>query len=271
MNLGGRIKVALERAGMNAPEACRRAEVPLQSVNALMRRDSRRSEFTDKLLSVIPDSVVNKDWVRTGRGSPDPIDRSAQPACSNVTPIRAQQADGSSTEPARQIARSNGTADDASIRSGEHQGKLHQVQWVSVPRLTVPPRRTQGADIASVKPKLLTDEVQAFRSDWIIDGQLSSINLAWSRIEDESMEPMVFERDCYVVDTSQTTIVDGKTYSVCFDGVEGLRRCFRLPGGGLRLIANNTARFPQIDLNAELAKTVEIVGRMVYRMGKGDF
>ena len=57
---------------MTAPEVARAARVPVASINALMRRDSKRSEYTEAILSVLPKGQVNLDWVRTGFGSPDP-------------------------------------------------------------------------------------------------------------------------------------------------------------------------------------------------------
>lgn len=280
MKLGGRIKVALERSGMKTPEACRRANVPLQSINALMRRDSSRSEFTDALLSVIPDHVINKDWVRTGRGSPDTIEASAPAVVSNVTPITAaisgtkggNQAVTTTTSQALLAGmQADSFVGGAPIRTWEHQDELPPGAWVLIPRLAVVPTKPPGGvGMDGMKTVLVTDEVQLFRSDWIRDDQLKPSGLAWSRVEDDSMEPIIFKGEQYVVDTSQNAnVIDGKTYSVYYDGVERARKCFRLPGGGLRLVANNAAAYPALDLSAEQAKAVKIVGRVVQRVGSG--
>jgi hypothetical protein len=50
------------------------------------------------------------------------------------------------------------------------------------------------------------------------------------------MEPVIYRGECYVVDTNDITVVDGKTFSVYYAGVELPRKCFRLPGGGLKLM-----------------------------------
>jgi hypothetical protein len=279
MNLGGRIKVALERSGMKTPEACRRAQVPLQSINALMRRDSSRSEFTDALLSVIPDHVINKEWVRTGRGSPDTIAAAAPAVVSNVTPISAALSGSKGGSQAATLTTSQalqaGTSADlfvggAPIRTWEHQEELPPGAWVLVPRLAVVPTMPGGVGTEGMKTVLVTDEVQLFRSDWIRDDQLKPSGLAWSRVEDDSMAPVIFKGEQYVVDTSQNNVIDGKTYSVYYDGVERARKCFRLPGGGLKLVANNSTAYPSIDLTPEQAKAVKIVGRVVHRAGSGD-
>ena len=120
-----------------------------------------------------------------------------------------------------------------------------------------------------MKSVLVTDEVQLFRSDWIRDDQLKPSGLAWSVVEDESMEPVIFKGEQYVVDTTQNGVIDGKTYSVYYDGIERARKCFRLPGGGLKLVANNSAAYPSIDLSPDQAKAVKIVGRVVHRAGNG--
>lgn len=275
MNLGGRIRVALERSGLTTPEACRRAEVPLQSINALMRRDSKRSEYTDRLLAVIPDHVVNKDWVRTGLGSPDTISLAAA-VVSNVKPISAVVAQKglesawalTSRELLSQGADQDFSVRDAPLRTWEHENELPPGAWVFIPRLTVV-SAPGGPGTTGMRTVLVKDDVQAFRSDWIRDDQLKPVGLGWSRMQDESMAPVIFKDEQYVVDTTQTTIVDGRTFSLWYDGGERARKCFRLPGGALRLVANNDRDFPAIDLTADQARSVRILGRVVHRAGNG--
>ena len=276
MNLGGRIAIAIKRSGMKAPEVCRRAGVPLPSINALMRRDSSRSEFTDKLLAVIPDSAVNKDWVRTGQGTPDAIGVAPRAAIlGNVTPITTatsgQKGTGITAITTSRAALQSVQADlisDAPIRSWEHQEELPPGTWVFVPRLHVMETITGGTGTDGMKTVVLTDQVQAFRSDWIRDDQLKPSGLAWSKVEDGSMEPVIYRGECYVVDTNDITVVDGKTFSVYYAGVELPRKCFRLPGGGLKLMANNT-QYASLDLTPEQTRSVKIVGRVVHRAGSG--
>lgn len=73
ITLGKRIGIAFQMVGTRAPVVARETGVPVTSINALLRRGSRRSEFTEKILEVLPPTLVNHDWIRTGEGSPEPL------------------------------------------------------------------------------------------------------------------------------------------------------------------------------------------------------
>lgn len=72
MNLGERIKKAINLSKTNAPDVARASGVAIASINALMRRSSKRSEFTEQIIRELDPQKVNIDWVRTGNGISDP-------------------------------------------------------------------------------------------------------------------------------------------------------------------------------------------------------
>lgn len=264
--LGNRIAVAFKRVGIRAPAVARSTGVPVTSINALLRRGSKRSEFTEQILSVIPRDKVNHEWVRTGQGTPEPTNKttgqSSMPA--REAPPGPHSHIARSVQPA---AVSNALA-AAPIRSWEHQVELPaDGGWVFVPRLGVIRSQDAGGK-EEMKTVLLVEEVQAFRADWIRDDQLKPAALAWSQKNDESMEPGIYKGDHYVIDTSDTMVIDGKTYAVLYGGGERARKLFLLPGGGLR-IAPNAPTFATVDLTTDQAKGVKIIGRVVHRAGKG--
>jgi hypothetical protein len=125
-----------------------------------------------------------------------------------------------------------------------------------------------GDGTDEMKTVLLQDDIQAFRAEWIREDQLKPGGLAWSKAPDSSMETVIYKGDSYVVDTSDTKVVDGKTYAIWYGGVQRARRLFALPGGGLRIAVNEAGVAP-LDLNADQAKAVRIIGRVVHRAGRG--
>jgi phage repressor protein C with HTH and peptisase S24 domain len=236
MNLGGRLKRALSMAGIPPAGAARQAKVPIASLNALFRRDSRRSQYADKVLDIIPDGKVNKDWVRTGKGSPDP------------TLILGQHG-------------------PRLIRAWDHQGVLPAGTPVLVPKLDVTPSSAE-AEAAGSKAVLLKEKAHVFDGDWLRHDRMQLAALGWMQALNDGMEPVICRRDKYVVDTSQVDVVDGATFCVHFDGLGSARRLFKLPGGGLRLKCDNVVH-PLIDLTQAQANAVDILGRVVHRAGAG--
>lgn len=71
-----------------------------------------------------------------------------------------------------------------------------------------------------------------------------------------------------MVDTSQTTVIDGKVYALWYDGGERVKRLYRLPGGGLKIKSDNDT-YPAIELSADTVELVRIIGRVVHVAGEG--
>lgn len=254
MNLGTRIKKAIELAGTNPPDLGRASGVPAASIHALIRRDSRRSEFTEQLVAALPADKVNLDWVRTGHGKPQP----SVPL--QLVKDSAGHHGNGNTEPF------DNRVGDSPIRSWEHPNGLPPGDWVFIPRLQV---KTvgEGAEM-KVETVLAKAEVQAFLADWIRDDQLKPSGLAYSIADDASMATVIYQGDKYVVDTNQKDVLDGKTFAIYYGDGQRVRKLFRLPGGGLRIETNNKD-YPSLDLTAEQAKAVSVLGRVVHRAGSG--
>lgn len=264
MNLGKRIAKAIDLSGVSAPDVARASGVPVATLNALMRRDSKMSTFTEAIVAALPQNRVNLDWVRTGRGTPDPLNHPG-----------GAQAHGRELErPAMQrsvaVAISGGAADSvgvaaAPLRSWEHPEELPPGEWVFVPRLGV---LQPEAATDETKTVFVTDEIQAFRAQWIRVDQLKPSALAWHEAHDASMEPAIFRGDSYVIDTSATSVMDGKAYAVLYGGQLRPRRLLLLPTGGIRVQAMNPD-FATVDVAPADAATLRIIGRIVHRAGKG--
>lgn len=257
MNLGKRLADAFKKAGLNPPAVSRKTGIPVASINALIRRDSNKSVYIEQLLAVLPADKVNVDWVRTGQGSPEPIHPGGNPAVKeNAPPAPAPQT--------ARLAHSNAAPNLAAapLRSWEHKSELPSGEWVFLPKLATTDEHGQG-----IKIVFLIEEIQAFKADWIRDDQLAPAGLAWGVSPDDSMEPVLWEGDAFVVNTNDNSdIQDGKTYVVMYGGRQRVRKLFVLPGGGLRLKPTNDKHesFDVADYGS-----VRIIGRVVRKAGKG--
>lgn len=78
MNFGKRLQTAIAMCNLSVPQVARATDVPVPTINALIRRDSKRTEYMESLIACLNPSKVNVEWVRSGRGSPDPIGQPAK-------------------------------------------------------------------------------------------------------------------------------------------------------------------------------------------------
>ena len=258
MNLGARIKKALEMAGLRAPDVSRATDVPVAALNALLRRDSRRSEYTEKILSVLPADKVNHEWVRTGLGSPDPGAHSHSDHASALRGATAQ------SQPLPT------TGGYVPARSWEHRDGWPEGSHMQLPQLRVVGTSDGSRGRKKVTIKLEKHALLTFTTGWMrYDQAARPAALAWGEATDNSMETVLYKGDCFVVDTDQTEVIDGKTYVIFYEDQQRVRRLFRLPGGRLRVEAINSLSFPSLELTAIDAKGVTIVGRVVHRSGPG--
>lgn len=262
MNLGSRIRIAFELAGTSAPAVARATGVPVASINALMLRDSKRSEFTEQICAVLPPERVNVDWVRSGQGTPEPLDKSGRSGSGELK-IGVAAAATPSSAPGESVGLAA-----APLRSWEYPAILPPGDWVFVPKLGVLHQQASVATNGTIKTIMLHDEIQAYRTHWIREDQLQPAALAWHDVTDDAMTPALFTGDSYVIDTSVTTIVDGRIYALWYGTGIRPRQVFILPNGGLRITATN-ATFGSLDIAPADVAGLKVLGRLVHRAGRG--
>ncbi|AOA58300.1 S24 family peptidase [Acinetobacter larvae] len=78
----------------------------------------------------------------------------------------------------------------------------------------------------------------------------------------DSMSPTISDGDTIHVDLGRKTIKDGKIFAVCIGGLHYAKRLYNLPFGGVRIVSDNDAEFPEITLTAnEIAsQQFEVIG-----------
>lgn len=146
------------------------------------------------------------------------------------------------------------------ILAWEHPDDLPAGDYVLIPRLDV--HLSAGNGCEQVALDLVKDTPQAFRAEWIREMRIKPAKLASMRANGDSMEPRIFDGDAVVVDTGDTTVLDGKVYAVWYDGGERIKRLYRLPGNGLRIASDNATLYPKIDLNEDQSHHVRVLGRV---------
>lgn len=84
-----------------------------------------------------------------------------------------------------------------------------------------------------------------------------------TRINGQSMLPLLNNGDIALIDTSQNQPQDGKLFAINFFNEEIVARVFRNPDGTLLLSRDN----PDYPPKTVRLDEVEIIGKLVYRMG----
>lgn len=87
-------------------------------------------------------------------------------------------------------------------------------------------------------------------------------------VRGQSMEPFLFNRDVFMVDTARTQIRDGEVYAIFLDDEALVKRIFKKPGGVIVLNSYNPAH-PDIEVTPDQMESVHIVGEYIYRSGAG--
>lgn len=152
------------------------------------------------------------------------------------------------------------------ILAWEHADDLPEGEFVMIPRLDV--HLSAGNGHEQVAIDLVKENPQAFRTEWIRLMKLKPAKLAAMRASGDSMEPTIHDGDSLLVDTAQTNVQDGKVYALWYDGGERVKRLFRLPGGGMRIVSDNRD-YPSIEVGPDYPEHVRIIGRIVHRSGVG--
>lgn len=78
----------------------------------------------------------------------------------------------------------------------------------------------------------------------------------------DSMSPTIKDGDTIHVDLGRKNIKDGKIFAICLGGLFYCKRLYNLPLGGVRIVSDNSAEFPEIQLNAQevIDQQLEIIG-----------
>lgn len=150
----------------------------------------------------------------------------------------------------------------------EHIGELPEDGFIMVPRLNVKLSAGNGRG-EQLDIELEREHPQVFRAEWARKERLKAAALASMYASGSSMEPRICDGDSLLVDTSQTTVIDGKVYAIWYAGEMRVKRLYKRVDGGLLVHSDNDRDYPRLEVPAEQMEHVRIVGRIVHVQGTG--
>lgn len=138
--------------------------------------------------------------------------------------------------------------------------------YALIPRLDVKASAGNGKVIWSVDEK---GQRQAFRKAWIERLGIAPDDAATIVAEGSSMAPRIEDGDSLVVNYRDQSIVSGKVYVLTINDELFVKRVFKTPSAGLRIVSDNAdkSRYPDWDIGADQLESVHILARVVALSG----
>lgn len=149
----------------------------------------------------------------------------------------------------------------ASIRVYEDPSELDPESYVWVDRYDV----NLSAGCGNIQWVIQEKDPLSFRIKWFQFKKLKPENCKALYVRGRSMEPHLNDMDTVLIDTSQTTIVDGEIYALCYMDEFYIKTVLKIPGG-YRLKSENPA-FDSFDVLGENLNQLHIIGQKVWRAG----
>jgi phage repressor protein C with HTH and peptisase S24 domain len=111
-----------------------------------------------------------------------------------------------------------------------------------------------------------------FQADYVRRLDASPKHLVAVKVRGDSMEPRLFDDDTVVVDKADRRIpTGGGVFALVYCGEMLVKRLFRLPDGSIRVVSDNKEKHDPFIVPPEQLEHIDIVGRVKYRSGMGDF
>lgn len=84
-------------------------------------------------------------------------------------------------------------------------------------------------------------------------------------VRGNSMEPVMPDGTCVGVNTADKSIRDGEIYAIDHGGMLRVKYLHRRPGGGVKIVSQNSSEHPVEELDAqEMAAQVRVIGRVFW-------
>ncbi|CAJ0705940.1 LexA family transcriptional regulator [Ralstonia holmesii] len=111
-----------------------------------------------------------------------------------------------------------------------------------------------------------------FQADYIRRLNASPKNLVAVKVRGDSMEPRLFDDDTVVVDKADQRIpASGGVFALVYAGEMLVKSLFRMPDGSLRVVSDNKEKHDPFVVPVEQLEHINIIGRVKYRSGMGNF
>ncbi|MGA4125529.1 XRE family transcriptional regulator [Ralstonia nicotianae] len=111
-----------------------------------------------------------------------------------------------------------------------------------------------------------------FQADYIRRLDATPKNLVAVKVRGDSMEPRLFDGDTVVVDKADRRIpASGGVFALVYSGEMLVKQLFKQPDGSLRVVSDNKDKYDPFTVPTDQLEYIEIVGRVKYRSGMGNF
>lgn len=169
----------------------------------------------------------------------------------------------SDTTTARQLISTlpNANKDIRPILAWDEEEQLPEDLYVFLPRLSIKTSAGNGKLVWEIEEK---GQRQAFRKSFVtrmgIDPERSATVVA----EGDSMNDRIQDGDSLLVDFKENTVANDRIYVFIFKDEWFIKRLFKQPGGGLRVVSDNRDknRFPDWFVPSDDMQFIEIVARV---------
>lgn len=161
------------------------------------------------------------------------------------------------SEPGARIERPTVTP----VREWSSEDELDE-NYVFIPRLAVKASAGNGKLIWHVDE---AGQREAFRSSWMQRIGVDPKFAATIQAEGQSMAPRIEDGDSLIVDLKSTTISSGRVYALTFSGELFIKRIFRAPDGGIKIVSDNQdkSRYPDWNVAPSQMDSLGIIARVV--------
>ncbi|MFX3547673.1 S24 family peptidase [Ralstonia mannitolilytica] len=110
-----------------------------------------------------------------------------------------------------------------------------------------------------------------FQADYIRRLKASPKDLVAVKVRGDSMERGLFDDDTVVVDTADRRIpASGGVFALVYAGEMLVKRLFKMPDGSIDIVSDNS-KYKSLVVPPDQLEHIDIVGRVKYRSGMGDF
>lgn len=146
--------------------------------------------------------------------------------------------------------------------------ELPKESTVLITRIDVELSAGNGREAWHIEEK----EPLPFQADYIRRLDSKPKDLVAVKVRGDSMEPRLFDGDSVAIDRADTRVpADGKVFALVYANELLVKRLFRMPDGGLKIVSDNHERYDPIIVPADKVEHVTVIGRVRYRSGMGDF
>lgn len=235
MTLGNRIRTLRKSHGLSQPALAKKAGVTQSTISDL--ENDKKSTSADNLMAIAKILKTSQEYLLTGE-HPERMD-----AMDKIIEFERQ-------ERVRKEA----------LEANSHLINLDGIEEVEIKYFDdvhISCGTGSFAEVMEQHAKKITVNKNA-----LTDRNILRENCVALPAIGESMFPTIKDKDIVYVDLGRKTIKDGKVFAVCHGGLFKFKRLYQLPLGGVRIVSDNAAEYPEERLTAQeiIDQQFEVIG-----------